>query len=64
MHSSWQISIYSEDMACVRISGDCESYQMLIPDHRPYKLAKLREQGKWQISVPYQEQHKGLALDS
>lgn len=54
MHSSWQISIYSEKMACVRISGDCESYQMMIPDPRPYKQAQFHQQGKWQFNVPYQ----------
>lgn len=54
MHSSWQISIYSSKMACVRISGDCESYQMMIPDERPYKQAPSRLQGKWQFQIPYQ----------
>ena len=53
MHSSWQINVYSSNMACVRISGDCESYEMLIPDQRPYKPTRIKQQGKWQMSVPY-----------
>ncbi|MCM2681001.1 hypothetical protein [Echinimonas agarilytica] len=53
MQSSWQINIYSAHMACIRISGDCQSYQMLIPDERPYKLSKVRHQGQWHMSVPY-----------
>ncbi|WP_158100636.1 hypothetical protein [Neiella marina] len=53
MHSSWQINVYSPRMACVRISGDCKSYEMLIPDQRPYMASRSKPQGKWRMSVPY-----------
>lgn len=62
MHSSWQINIYSKNMACVRMSGDCESYQMVIPDQRPYKQAQLHQQGKWKLDIPYGQSEKLMPL--
>lgn len=53
MHSSWQISVYSPRMACVRISGDCKSYEMVIPDQRPYLACRPKLQAKYRLTMPY-----------
>ncbi|WP_220103861.1 hypothetical protein [Neiella holothuriorum] len=58
MQSSWQISVYSPRMACVRISGDCKSYEMLIPDQRPYLACGTKQQTKYKLTMPYDAHSK------